>query len=163
MEWTACLLPQTFLLCSNSQHTLIGHKAGVYIGPSNISLTFWNQGGDGLGSTFPEDTRSSIQGRNFIRDLAFHAFLGHIYSGWGQGGRGMWGGLLQSSHVKWCWSRRGGAMTCHSILNLNLRVYNNSSLATSRKLVRRVRPLWSYHQALPFKILDPGKVSGQET
>lgn len=33
---------------------------------------------------------------------------------------------------------RGGAMTCHSILNLNLYVYDNSSLSMSWNIVHRV-------------------------
>lgn len=33
--------------------------------------------------------------------------------------------------------RRGGAMTCHSILNLNHHVYDNSSLTTSCKVAQQ--------------------------
>lgn len=42
---------------------------------------------------------------------------------------------------------RGGAMTCHSFLNLNLHVYDNSSLTTRCKIVRRAASL----KPCPFK------------
>lgn len=125
----------------------MGHKARVYIGSSNISLTFWGRLRDLLGSTSPVDTGSSVQEMNFIWGLAFHAFRGRIYSVWDQGGGGMRDGLLQPSHVKWCSGCRGGAITCHSILNPNLHVYDNSSPTTRRRnSVQRSL----FEAALPF-------------
>lgn len=113
----------------------MGHMAGVYIGPSYIAFMFRGQWGASLGIAFPGDTCSSIQGRNFKRRRAFHAFLGCIYSGWGQGRVEACGmaffNLAMLSDAPGC---RGGAMVRHSILNLNLYVYDNSSWARAAKL-----------------------------
>lgn len=45
---------------------------------------------------------------------------------------------------------RGGARTCHSILNLQLHVSNNSSLTTRCKIVYRAGLFEATNQACPF-------------
>lgn len=56
----------------------------------------------------------------------------------------------------------GGAMTCHSILNPNLHVYDNSSLTTRRKIVRRAAPLKSPPKPCPFKRWTQRRLQGKQ-
>lgn len=60
---------------------------------------------------------------------------------------------------------RGGAMTCHSILNLKPHVYDNSSLTTRCKIVHGVGLFEATTHPRPFKHWKQRReeVSGKET
>ena len=99
-------------------------KLGVYISSCNVLRPLERT----RGKHFSSGHWWLYPAEEFHMSAVFCAFLGLIYSGWGQGSSGMWGGCLQRSHVN-----ATGHTGVIVILYPNLHVHDNSSLIMSCK------------------------------